>query len=97
MTVPRVCALLGIFALLALAVVYLRTEQARCAARALALESTWIEMRRELWSLQTTSSRLRAPGRIHDRVGWFETGVVPPGMNDMPTRPTRLVSHDLQE
>jgi hypothetical protein len=63
--------LIGAVALLALAVVTLRSEQARAAARTVALESRWIESRRELWKLQTGVARLRAPGRLHGSLEWF--------------------------
>lgn len=67
------------FAAVALALVQVRAEQARSAASALAAEAEWIELRRELWSLQTQVARLRTPAQVHDRVKWFDVGIAPPG------------------
>jgi hypothetical protein len=87
----RRCALLAAFALTALAVVHLRAEQTRAVARALAIESQSVELRRELWRLQTGVARLKAPGRIHDRVVQFDAGLVPPGSSETPEQPARVV------
>ena len=81
---------------LALAVVGLRAEQARCAARTLAAEARWHELRRELWAVQAEAARLRSPERIHTSVAFFETGLRPPQAgpaeaqftSDQLTRPT---------
>ena len=81
MTVFRGCILLACFALLALAVVHLRSEQTRCAGRIATIDGRWLELRSELWSLQTRTARLRSPQRIHDRVASFQTGLVPPGFD----------------
>ncbi len=78
MTTRRGCVLIGAFTAIALALVYLRVEQTRCAAQTLALETKWVETRRELWSLQAATARLRTPGRVHDRMVWLETDLVPP-------------------
>lgn len=82
MTAGRALVVLGAFTLIALAVVFLRIEQAGSAARAMAAERRWIELRRDLWAVEANVSRLRAPGRIHDRVGWFRVGLQPPGSLD---------------
>ena len=73
MTAGRICTLLVAFAVIALAVVYLRAEQTRCAARTLAIESMRITVRRELWRVQAGVARLQAPTRIRDRMDWFQT------------------------
>ena len=91
MSAFRACVLLGAFTAIALTVVCLRAEQTRCAARTLAIEARWVELRRELWSVHASISRLRAPGRIHDRVDWFQAGVVPPEEKMVTPRATRLV------
>lgn len=78
MTALRVSFLICSFALIALALVHLRTEQIRCASRSLRLEADWIELRRESWKLQSEIARLRAPGSIHDRTMWFQTDLVAP-------------------
>lgn len=80
MTVARGCVLLGCFTAIALAVVHLRSEQTRCAARLAGMDGRWVEIRRELWSVQTRIARLRSPERIRDRVAAFGTGLVPPGV-----------------
>jgi hypothetical protein len=74
----RKCVIIAAFAALALAVVAVRTEQARCTARILATEAKWVEARRELWTLQVRSARLRAPQQVHDRSVFLDSGVVPP-------------------
>ena len=78
MTIGRVCTLLTAFVLIALAVVHLRAEQTRCAARTLAIESKCIEQRRELWRLQASVARLQAPSRVHDCMDWYRADLVPP-------------------
>jgi hypothetical protein len=70
--------LIAAFAVLALIVVVLRAEQARCTARILATEEKWVEARRDLWTLQVRSARLRAPQQVHDRSTFLDAGVVPP-------------------
>jgi len=91
-SVRRGVLLTGLYAALALAVVYLRAEQTRSSARALKLESRWAETRRELWDLQTQVSRLCAPRRVRDTVEWFGAGVVPPGDEPTSAGTGRLVS-----
>lgn len=92
MNVTRGCTLLAAFAFLALSVVHLRAEQTRCASRILQLEGRQVELRRELWGLQTRTARLRAPERVRDRVAAFQTGLVPPGFRDEVPKPERVVS-----
>jgi hypothetical protein len=84
------CFLILALAGVALAVVFLRAEQTRCAARTLAMESRRIELRSELWALQTRAARLRAPHQIRDRVGRLEAAVAAPDSSDALRGPTRL-------
>ncbi len=79
MNATRLAVLMVAFAVLGLSVVYLRTEQARSAARTLAMEMKWIELRGEWWELQTDVARLRSPERIRDRLGWYQLELKPPG------------------
>ncbi len=78
MTAYRACMLLFAFTLIALAAVYLRTEQTRAAARALAAELHRVEVRRELWDVQASVARLRAPEEIRTRVTRFDEELLPP-------------------
>ena len=74
-------ALLVALAGIALAIVCLRAEQTRIAAKTLRLEDRWIRQRRELWALQTSIARLRTPDRIRERVhyeDWFDVDLSPP-------------------
>ena len=90
LTALRRCVLLAAFAGIALTVVYLRSEQTRAAARALAIESQRVELRRELWRLQAGVARLKAPGRIRERVGRFDANLVPPGSDETQKRTPRV-------
>lgn len=90
MTVFRAGVLAGALVMLALTLVHLRAEQARYAARILALESRRIALRRELWAAQTTIARLRAPGHLHDRMQWFDMGLAPPSEGGPAGREPRL-------
>jgi len=83
---------LAAFAVMALAVVHLRAEQTRCAARMVAMDADWVRMRRDLWGLQTRIARLRSPERIHDRVAAFQTGLTPPGIEAVSRRPEQVAS-----
>lgn len=79
MNATRLAVLMLGFALLGLAAVYVRTEQARSAARTLAIEMQWIELRGVWWELQTDVARLRSPERIRERLGWYQSDLEPPG------------------
>ena len=68
MTGGRLLTLIVALAGVALVVVGLRTQQTRCVAELLKLESQWTELRREWWALQTRKARIRAPDRIHQRM-----------------------------
>lgn len=92
MNVFRAGVLLAALTLLAIAVVSLRADQARCAARMLSLESDWVALRHELWDVQAGVARLRAPTRIHDRVLWLGTDVVPAGTDESFADVTRLAA-----
>lgn len=82
MTVRRGVCLLAVFTSLALAMVHLRAEQTRSASAVLRMESEWVRLRSELWGVQTRIARARAPDRIHDRVTYLATGLVPPGTKE---------------
>jgi hypothetical protein len=75
MTVMRAVAVLLVLGGLALAVVQLRSERVRCAARVAALQSERLRMRRESWNVQMEVARLRAPERIRERVGLLDLAV----------------------
>ena len=92
MTVTRGCALLICFTAIALTVVHLRSEQTRSAARLASMDAKWVDLRRELWGVQTRIARLRSPERIHDRVAAFQTGLVPPGYDANTKTEERLAS-----
>jgi len=76
--VVRVSVVLGGMMVLALALVHLRVEKTRSAARALEMERQCLVLRRELWQVQTSLAGLRAPKRIHERVEVLQAGVIPP-------------------
>ena len=90
MTVARGCTLLACFTVIALTVVHLRSEQTRSAARLASMDAKWVDLRRELWGVQTRIARLRCPERIHDRVTAFQTGLVPPGYDETGKNEERL-------
>jgi len=73
--VVRACGLIGAFASVALALVVLRAEQARCAAAALRHEARWSAARREMWEVQSIAARLRAPEQIRSRLASFNLDV----------------------
>lgn len=66
-------------AALALAVVGLRAEQTRRAAKVLSLESRWVQLRRDQWSMQARAARLRTPDRLHTRLGSADPLLRSPG------------------
>ena len=73
--------MIGALATIAFAVVWLRAEQTRVAARMLGHEYRWVQKRRELWAVQAEVARLRTPHAVRDRVervDRFEIGLVPP-------------------
>ena len=80
----RGCALIAGFAGIAIVVVHLRAERSRCAARIVGIEAQWTALRSDLWSLQARTARLRTPQRIDDRALWFQTELVPPGVDEVP-------------
>jgi hypothetical protein len=73
--VLRSCGLIAGMAVLALVVVFLRAAQVRSAGRILAHESQWLELRRELWSVQTQAARLKTPESLYDRMELFGADV----------------------
>ena len=97
MNVRRICFLIALFTGIAFAVVHLRVEQTRCAARILRSESRWMGLRREWWALQTRAARFRAPTRIHERIDFLRTELVPPEVETMTAPAVRLASDRPQE
>lgn len=89
----RGCVVLAAFTVVAVVVVHLRAEQTRCMARTLRMESQCYELRRDLWSVQSQVSRLRAPASLHTRLRWFDVGVVPPGESEETSGTDRLASY----
>ena len=75
MTAARTCGILIALAVVALAVVFLRSEQTRFAADTLRLERESIALRRQLWRLQTGVARLRSPERVRQSLEWFDVGL----------------------
>ena len=92
MTIGRLCALVSAFAMIALAVVHLRGEQTRCAARAMSIQAESVEQRRELWRLQSSVARLQAPLRLHNCMGQFHVDLVPPRTGDWWASGTRMAT-----
>lgn len=72
----RLVALMLLLGGLALATVALRAEQARVAATTLRLESRWVELRRERWSVHAHLARLRTPAQLRERAELFKVGPV---------------------
>lgn len=80
MNFGRLVALLLAFGVVAVALVHLRTEQTRATARMLAAETRRNHLRRELWSLQVRTARLKTPARIRERIDrTWPTELLPPG------------------
>lgn len=67
MTVRRGLVLIAGFLVLALVRVHLRAEETRLTARIQALRAERVDLRRESWSLQLETARLRSPDQIRDR------------------------------
>jgi hypothetical protein len=78
MTLPRAAALLVVFALIALGVVYLRGEQARTAARIHELAMTQKRLCQASWELQMEIARLKTPEQIRERVERWQLNVMAP-------------------
>lgn len=78
MNFVRVGAVFAALGAVALGVVYLRTCQVRLVNHALAHEARVIALRAELWRLDATVARLRAPRAMHDRVSWFDVDLAAP-------------------
>ena len=92
MNVGRVGFLIAALTAIALVVVHLRAERTRCAARIVALESDWIQLRRELWVLQTRTARLKTPQRLRDRVVSLPTDLAAPAAEIESQPAARLAS-----
>lgn len=98
MSAGRVGLLIAAFAVLAFAVVCLRTRQTHCVADLLRFESRQLALRRERWDVQTRAARMRNPNLLRDRVATLQPDLTPP----LPTekarahsamQPARLTSH----
>lgn len=80
MNFARSAGLILALAVLALAVVHVRTEQTRSTARSLAAQAEWSRLRRELWALQARAARQKTPARIHESIDQrYEMDLLPPG------------------
>lgn len=78
MTIPRAAALLVVFALVAMSVVYVRGEQTRTAARIHELAVTQNRLRQASWELQMEIARLKTPDRIRQNVERRQLNVMAP-------------------
>ena len=97
MTGVRAIALLVALSGIAFAVVWSRGEQTRVAARILNHEARWVELRRELWAVQTSVARLRTPQRVYDRYDWFGIDLDPPRAAGFSLRDySRVLKHAAQ-
>ncbi len=74
----RIGFVLAGLTVIGLGLVHLRVERRRTVARVLALETEWMRMRSEWWSLQTRAARLRAPQRLRERLRWYDGRLVGP-------------------
>lgn len=92
MSVSRACGVLAMLTFVAIAVVHLRAEQARCAAAILGVGAKRVELRRSLWELQARSARLRTPQRIHDRLDADPSELVSPLARVVGPRSATLVA-----
>jgi len=89
----RLIGLLLLFGVVAVGVVHLRTEQTRATARMLAAEARRNQLRRELWSLQVRTARLKTPARIRERIDQtWPTELQPPGAEDLEMSSTSLTA-----
>lgn len=97
MNVGRVCVVAAALVVIALVVVHLRAEQTRSAARLLTLESRWVQLRREAWTLQTRAARLQTPQRLHERMALLRSDLIAPAIRAQPHVPVRLASDPWRE
>jgi hypothetical protein len=75
----RVFGLVAALTVIALTLVHLRAEQVRSAARTTDAHAEWVELRAELWAVQSRSARLQTPRRLHERMQNLRTDLVDPG------------------
>lgn len=93
MNFGRLLGLLLAFAVVAVALVNLRTEQTCATARMLAAQTRRNQLRRELWSLQVRTARLKTPARIRERVDQtWPTDFLPPGAEEFEMSSVSLTS-----
>ena len=88
----RGLVILLIFLSLGVAVVHVRTEQARAERNVQRLRAERAEHRRESWELQAQLSRLRAPRQIRDRVADWSINVRATWPEPGQTAPTAYAS-----
>ncbi len=89
MTAWRLGVLCALLVCIALSLVLVRTAQTGAASRMLRAQYAMIQLRRELWHVQASVARLRSPIKLHQRLEWFDTGLVPPepaGVSSIPDR-----------
>jgi hypothetical protein len=68
MTIPRAFFLMVLLGSVSVAVIGLRTEQIRLASGIERMQRERSDLRRESWSLQMETARLRSPDQVRDRV-----------------------------
>ena len=78
MTVGRSIYLLVLFGVLAAAVIGLRAEQIRAAARIEQLQWERVALRRSVWAVQMEVGRVRNPQQIRDRVARWSLDIREP-------------------
>ncbi len=91
MNAGRVCMLVMALGAVAMAAVYLRAEQTRCAADLMNMEARWIHLRREWWTLQARAARLRTPERIRGQVAQ-RVDLQPPTPDENTRPPARFAA-----
>ena len=97
MSTGRVCMAAAILAAIAMVVVHLRSEQTRCAAKMLTLESRWVQLRRERWALEARAARLQTPHRVRQRVVAQQAHLLSPEMRVRSGAPVHLASDHPRE
>lgn len=89
--VLRTTAVALAFALIAVALIHLRTAQTRAAASLLRMEAQRIALRRELWEIETRNARLRAPAHIHEAADRLPIELDAPGPDEPLRGPSTLL------
>ena len=97
MNPTRCCVLIFALTAVALGNVHLLARQRCMAAELVGMESEWIQQRREWWSLQARSARLRSPEHIHRRIEVMQTDLIPPGFEAMFRSPAGIAWNEYGE